>query len=222
MKAMKMYLESNATSKQIAKRFRVSPSTLTVWAKNLGVALRTRGRRRREEPTSLQEQILRQAWHHTYETVARRHGMKKQSIGRLVKHWRAWAEHKFGPRRVSQRRKAGSVSTPRTTAPKPSVRGTVICFRLTPQQTDRVREVVSAWGFGNRLSNGVACRVVLLSAVGLGKFELPEFRGTPPPNWRGMSVIAKRHAGKTRRSLQVLRPSQASDSGRVSVPAASL
>jgi len=178
MKAMKMYLESNATSKQIAKRFGVSPSTLTCWAKNLGAVLRIRGSRRREEPNSFQKQILRRAWCHTYETVGRRHGMKKQSIGRLVKRWRTWAEHKFGPRLLSQRQKAGVASAPRTT-PKPYAKGVVVCFRLTPQQTEQVREVASAWGFGNRLSNGVACRVVLLSAVGLGKFELSGFRGNP-------------------------------------------
>ena len=200
-----MYLESDATSKQIAKRFGVSPSTLTVWAKDLGVALRSRGRRRQDEPTSLQKQILRQAWHYTYETVARRHGMKKQSIGRLVKHWWTWGEREFGPRRISQSRKAEPVCT-LGTASKPSVRGAVICFRLTPQQTDRVREVVNAWGFGNRLSNGVACRAVLLAAVGLGKFDLPGFSGTPPPNLSGMSVMAKCPGGKTKHLPQVAGP----------------
>jgi hypothetical protein len=172
IKAMKIYRENNATSKQIAKMFSVSPSTLTVWAKSLGVTLRSRGRRRLKEPTSLQKQILRQAWHHTYETVGRSFGMKKQSIGRLAKRWWAWAEKEFGRRRISQGRKVELVSTPYTTASEPYARSAIVCFRLTSQQANRVREVLRAWGFGNRLSNGVACRAVLLRAIRQGRIDL--------------------------------------------------
>jgi transposase len=176
IKAMKLYLESNATSKQIAENFGVSPSTLTVWVKNLDVALRDRGRRRLEEPTSVQKQILRQVWHQTYETVARSFGKKKQSIGRLVKHWWTWAEHEFGPRRISQGPKSESVRTPHTAAPKPDVRSVVVSFRLTAWQTDRVREILSVSGFGNHLSSSAACRAVLLAAAGINRFELPKKR----------------------------------------------
>lgn len=77
-------------TKDIAKRHGVSTATLTVWATNAGIALRSRGVRKRDEPTARQRQILELAAIYPYEKVGQRFGVTKARVGALVKRWKRW------------------------------------------------------------------------------------------------------------------------------------
>lgn len=67
----------------------------------------------------------------------------------------------------------------------------IITFRLTAPQTDRVRATLKSCGICKRLSDGVACRAVLLAALGLGKFQLANsgvYMGHPPNDGGNLAV----------------------------------
>jgi transposase len=95
--ALALYQQRDMTTEQIAQLKEISTATLTVWAKKAGLPLRNRGRRRQERPTPMQLQIVKMASVYNYDEVGREFGMHKQSIHRIVKRWRSWAEPRHAP-----------------------------------------------------------------------------------------------------------------------------
>ena len=82
------YKNESMTTEEIAAKHGVSAATVTVWAKKAGIPLRTRGRWKQELPTAKQAEILRLCDVYTYQEVADKMGMFKQSIHRIAKRWR--------------------------------------------------------------------------------------------------------------------------------------
>lgn len=95
--ALADYQKRELTVEDIAKLRGISTATLTVWAKKAGLPLRNRGRRRQEAPTDHQLEIIKLASVYRYDQVGARFGMHKQSIHRIVKRWRDWAQPKKAP-----------------------------------------------------------------------------------------------------------------------------
>lgn len=91
------YQRKDMTTDEIATARGISTATLTVWAKQAGLPLRNRGRRRQDKPTPLQLQIVKLASVYKYDQVGKKFGMHKQSIHRIVKRWRSWAEPRHAP-----------------------------------------------------------------------------------------------------------------------------
>lgn len=95
--ALQDYVKGELTTKEIAKKYNISQSTLTVWASNAGIKLRVRGRRKMDEPTEEQKQILRLAEVYTLEYVGTQFGKTKQGVQRIVRRWRNWMKPKHPP-----------------------------------------------------------------------------------------------------------------------------
>jgi hypothetical protein len=95
--ALEAYQRNEMTTGEIAEKFGVCPSTLTVWAENAGLVLRKRGRRMQTEPNARQRAMLDMAQYATYEQVGIRFGCAKQAVQRIVKRWKAWAQPKKPP-----------------------------------------------------------------------------------------------------------------------------
>lgn len=95
--ALADYRKNELTSEEIAVKHGVSKATLTVWAKKAGVPLRNRGRKRYESPTARQREIIQLASVYNYDKVGERFGMLKQSVHRIVKRWRGWAQPRKAP-----------------------------------------------------------------------------------------------------------------------------
>lgn len=100
-------------TKDIALRHDTSPSSITVWATKAGLKLRRRGRRLRTEPGERDRLILRLVTVNTYEVVAKRLGISKWGVGKVVKRWKGWGAPKAPPYKkgdvVSFRRKLFTV-----------------------------------------------------------------------------------------------------------------
>jgi transposase len=88
------YKQGVLTTKEIAAKYGISQSTLTVWATQANQKLRTRGRRKMDEPTAKQKEILKLAEVHTYEYIGRQFGMEKQAVHRIIKRWKNWMKPK--------------------------------------------------------------------------------------------------------------------------------
>ena len=129
-----MYRSGQATSKEIAQRFHVSPATLTVWARKSRVPLRGRGRRAGVEPSAAIQLILLEAWTGSYAAAGVRFGVTKQRVGQLVKRWRAWAVAQFGQRKT-RHHKTDQGQEQRAIAP---VRPHVISFRIADSELTKL------------------------------------------------------------------------------------
>lgn len=77
-------------TKDIAKKYGVSPATLTVWAEKAGIPLRIRGVKKLDEPTAQQKEILELASIYPYEQVATNYGITRARVGAIVKRWKNW------------------------------------------------------------------------------------------------------------------------------------
>jgi transposase-like protein len=86
--AVAEHQRDSSTTAEIAKRYGVSPATISVWARKSGALLRSRGRRPAPGPTKHQMAILEAVRHKTYESVARENGVTRQRIHWIVKRWR--------------------------------------------------------------------------------------------------------------------------------------
>ena len=95
--ALELYRKGKLFTKDIAKKFGVSQSTITVWAKAAGIPLRVRGRNRMEQPTLRQRKIMEMAAIHDYEKVGEQFGITKQAVHRIVKRWAAHNKPKKAP-----------------------------------------------------------------------------------------------------------------------------
>lgn len=138
------FINSKETTKEIAKRHGISPSTLTARAKRAGLPLRQRGRWQLTEPTAKQKQILRLVRTHTYAEVGSRFGMSKQRVSRLVGRWSGWT----GPK-GSESRKI------RTQKPR------VVSFRVDNASYDCLRELLKHPWFKRLRSTGGAAREIV-------------------------------------------------------------
>lgn len=85
--ALTHYADKEMTTDEIARKFRISTATLTYWAKKSGFPVRGRGRRRNEQPTLRQQQMILEAQNGTYESVAKKYGLTKAYIGSLMTRW---------------------------------------------------------------------------------------------------------------------------------------
>lgn len=93
--ALEMYVtRRDLTTSVIAQSLEISPSTLTLWAQEAGLKLRDRGRRPMVSPTAYQIKIIEDAAFLTLDMLAKRYGMTKQNVHRILKRWSKWAEDK--------------------------------------------------------------------------------------------------------------------------------
>lgn len=95
--ALTDYQNRDLTTEAIALKHGISTATLTVWAKKAGMELRNRGRKPQSRPTPRQLEIIKLASVYKYDQVGARFGMHKQSIHRIVKRWREWAQPRRAP-----------------------------------------------------------------------------------------------------------------------------
>lgn len=95
--ALKDYADPTRKTKDIAAKYGVSPSTLTVWARKAGLQLRGRGRDRSEEPDARTRAILEAAAALKQEDVAAKFGITKQRISKIVKRWKGWKKPTTAP-----------------------------------------------------------------------------------------------------------------------------
>jgi DNA-binding CsgD family transcriptional regulator len=84
---LREFSERNESTKTIARRYGISPSTLTARAKRAGLPLRKRGRWQLPEPTAKQKRILRLVRTGTYAEVGSKFGMSKQRVSQVVRRW---------------------------------------------------------------------------------------------------------------------------------------
>jgi len=82
------YQAGQKTIEQIAHEHSVSTATITVWAKKAGLRLRTRGRRRLNEPCPRTKAILEMTQRITCAAAAREFGISRQGVWRIVKRWK--------------------------------------------------------------------------------------------------------------------------------------
>lgn len=95
--ALAEYVSNELTTKAIAKKHGVSASTITVWAASRGLPLRSRGRRKLDEPSMRQQEIIQQASVCRYEEVGRRFGITKQAVQQVLRRWKKFARPKRPP-----------------------------------------------------------------------------------------------------------------------------
>lgn len=88
--ALKEYANTTIPTKDIAARYGVSASTLTVWATKAKIPLRGRGRDKMKQPDSRTREILETAETLTLEETGERFGMTKQRVAKIVKRWEGW------------------------------------------------------------------------------------------------------------------------------------
>lgn len=81
----------------IAKKHSISTATITVWATNAGITLRSRGLHKLEEPTVRQREIIELAKILPYEKVGKRFGISKARVGAIMKRWKDFVEPAKAP-----------------------------------------------------------------------------------------------------------------------------
>jgi len=87
--ALAEYVDQPETyTKAIADKYGISTATLTVWATNAGIPLRSRGLHKLDMPTVRQRQILEMAALYSYEKVGEQFGVSKARVGAIVKRWK--------------------------------------------------------------------------------------------------------------------------------------
>lgn len=95
--ALKEYVNTDTPTIEIAERYKVSPSTLTVWAKKAGIKLRGRGRDKMRQPDARTREILETAETLTLDETGKRFGISKARVGKIVKRWANWKRPEQSP-----------------------------------------------------------------------------------------------------------------------------
>jgi hypothetical protein len=90
--AMLAYRSGQQRSTEIASRFRVTPGTLTYWAKRMHLPIRKRGCWKRTEPKPHQVKILQLALERGQASAAVASGLSRQRVHSLMKRWSNWVE----------------------------------------------------------------------------------------------------------------------------------
>lgn len=95
--ALKDYANTDLPTSEIALKYEVSPSTLTVWAKKAKLPLRGRGREMLKQPDARTREILELAEVMVLKDVGSRFGMSKQRVQKIVKRWKDWKRPRQSP-----------------------------------------------------------------------------------------------------------------------------
>lgn len=123
------YKSGQFKQSELARRHGVCGATVSNWIRKSSCSRGSRGRPAFEEPTSRQQEMLRQAWTDTYDVVAARFGVSRQYMHQLAQRWQLWAERELGPRCIEAeptRKRIETIKTvPRTLSPN------VISFRVS-------------------------------------------------------------------------------------------
>ena len=161
--AVQEYESGQFSNQALADRHGVSLSTIHYWIRKSGAPRKPRGPRPLEEPSPIQRQMIELSAELTGREIARRFGMSPQRVHQVLNRW----DH-LRPQRPEPVKSVAEQNPKK----RRELRKQIVSFRLTAPQADRVRAALMTWGFGNRLSNGAACRAVLLAALGVGRFQL--------------------------------------------------
>jgi hypothetical protein len=162
--AIKEYESGLFKNKELARRHRVSPSTITVWARRAGLAPRRRGRHRLSEPTGIHRRMLELSCVLTGAKIADRFEVSRQRVHQVLKRW-------------SHLRPARTQVVQPAQAPRPlrcarAVKDTIISFRLSSPQVNRINDVMGTLELSKKVSQNQACRLVLLAALGCSPMKL--------------------------------------------------
>jgi transposase len=159
--AIQEYQSGQFSNQALAARHAVSLSTIYYWIRRSGAARKPRGARPLQEPTPTHRRMIELSAELTCREIAQRVGVSPQRVRQVLKRWQHLRPLRLKP-------------TKPIAAPRPpkrrELRDHIITFRLTEEQTDRVQATLMSCGLANRVSNGAACRAVLLAAIGAGKF----------------------------------------------------
>jgi transposase-like protein len=96
---MRLYSHSGLRVGEIARRFGVSPATISNRAKQLGLKQRGRGRWKRETPGAPHKQMLSLVSIESQASVARRFGVSRQRVNQIVRRWGDWRHAKTPDKR---------------------------------------------------------------------------------------------------------------------------
>jgi transposase-like protein len=141
---MRLYSDSGLTVGEIARRFGVSPATISNRAKQLGLKQRGRGRWKRETPDAPHKQMLLLLDTESQASVARRFGVSRQRVNQIVRRWKDWQ---------SDRSKARGRSRL-----QPSYR---ITFRINKRAFIQLETALNhPWFKSLRSPNQAACEIV--------------------------------------------------------------
>lgn len=159
------YKSGQFTNTELANRHGVSLSTVSGWIRQSGMPRKPRGARPLKQPSPIHRQILELSAQLNGQEIAWQFGLTRQRVHQVLNRWRH-----LRPRRPEPPVRP---TAERVHKKHRELRSQIVSFRLTAKQTDRVREALMTWGFGNRFSNSSASRAVLLAAVGSGRFNVP-------------------------------------------------
>lgn len=95
--ALQLYRDPQRKSIEIAAVFGVSPSALTVWAKQAGLPLRSQGRRPDSEPSERSRRIIHLALKEGQSAAAAHFGVSRSRVCAVMKRWRTWVEQNHTP-----------------------------------------------------------------------------------------------------------------------------
>lgn len=91
------YLNPALTTSEIAQKHGICPATVTLWVREAGLTLRSRGRRRRAEPTPRHQKIIELSRHLRLDQVGANMGLSKQAVHRILKRWEGWQKSDESP-----------------------------------------------------------------------------------------------------------------------------
>jgi len=143
---------SDDTARKIAQRYSVHESTLSLWIRRIGLRAHPRGRRALKEPTSDHKRILELVRAHGGAEAARRSGISKQWVSRVVHKW----EPQLGNRRGA---KIATVPTVRRLR-----RNFVVSFRMTKVEWDQLK-AAEVQGERTELSGPSKARQIILKHI---------------------------------------------------------
>lgn len=120
--ALKEYLVSDRTLKDLAHAHSCCPATLTYWIHKLGLPQRTRGRRKLLTPTKKHLRVINLVRVHGIAGAARREGISKQRASKIVRLW--------APELKGRHKRFGPLPPPKRREP----RKIVVSFRLSENE----------------------------------------------------------------------------------------
>ena len=145
---------SEDTSRAIARRYSVHESTLSCWTKRIGLPKRRRGRPVLKEPTAEHLRILDLVRMYGGAEAARRCGVSRQWVSRIVCEWAP---------QLGGRRRTAKVTTVRPTVRRPR-RNLVISFRMSATEWKRLL-VARVTDTDSNLSGANKARAIVLNHI---------------------------------------------------------
>lgn len=146
--AMCLYSEGELRLVEIAERYGVSPSAISMRAKQLGLKPRARGRWRLGAPVGKQQQVLTLLAQNTQASVARRLGVTRQRIHQIVRRW---------PSHVSKQHVEDIEVVPPQREPHPHV----ISFRLSTKANTSLKWARKSLGLSALASRNQVARAIV-------------------------------------------------------------